>query len=63
MDGEFAYWSGLSGLTPKTDYSLADHKRAAGQPEVPKFEFFAPLSALTPKESYSLADHMNDLYN
>lgn len=28
MQGEFEYYSGLSGLTPPSAFSLADHKRA-----------------------------------
>jgi hypothetical protein len=62
MDGELAYWASLSGLSPAEAYSVADHKRAAGVEQEPKFEYFAPLSGLTPVEGYSLADHMAALY-
>lgn len=57
MDGEHAYWAGLSGLTPAAAYSLADHIRAAGQDPYPGFAYWAGESGLTPATSYPLSDH------
>ncbi|HEY3484972.1 MAG TPA: hypothetical protein VGK49_06280 [Ilumatobacteraceae bacterium] len=57
MDGEHAYWAGLSGLTPAAAYSLADHIRAAGQDPYPGFAYWSPLSGLVPATSHALSAH------
>lgn len=56
MDGELAYYAGISGLTPVQNFSLMDHARDAGI-DPWDFEYWAGLSGLTPATSFSLADH------
>lgn len=57
MDGELAYWAGLSGLTPAKDFSLADHQRAAGIKPPALRSYWTALSGLTPASQYSFAEH------
>lgn len=62
MDGELAYWSGLSGLTPAKNFSIADHMAAAGQDVPVARSYFTALSGLTPAGSFSYAEHRRAVF-
>lgn len=61
MDGERAYFAGLSGLD-ESDFSVADHIADAGLDVYPNRAYFTALSGLTPAESYSYSDHRRAVF-